>query len=265
MNESSFYKINKESWNKKTEHHYDSEFYDNESFIKGKSSLKSIELDLLGDISGKNVLHLQCHFGQDTISMSRMGAHTLGIDLSNTAIEKAVELNKIVGQSAEFICCNIYDLPQHLNKKFDIVFTSYGVIGWLPDLSRWATLIADYLKKGGMLVFAEFHPVVWMFDDHFNKIDYSYFNKGVILESYEGSYAKKDAPINQEYAMWNHGLAEVIQNLLNVGLRIDSLEEFDYSPYSCFENVVEFEPSKYRIKGLEEKLPMVFALKATKI
>jgi len=258
--------INKESWNKRTEIHWDSNFYDNESFIKGKNSLKSIEEDLLGDISGKSILHLQCHFGQDTISMVRMGAaETVGVDLSDKAIEKANELKKITDSKTEFICCDIYDLPQYLDKKFDIVFTSYGTIGWLPDMDRWAGLIARYLKPSGRFVFVEFHPVVWMFDDNFDKVAYDYFNTGPIEESEEGTYTDgAESMGNLDYVMWNHGMGEVVTSLMSAGLRLDTLQEFDYSPYKCFKDTVEIAPDKFRITSLDNLIPMVYALSATK-
>ena len=106
--------INRKSWNKRTDVHFDSEFYDNTSFIEGRSSLNDIEKELLGDIKGKKILHLQCHFGQDTISMDRLGAEVVGIDLSDNAIEKAQELASITNSEAAFLCCDLYDLPNHL-------------------------------------------------------------------------------------------------------------------------------------------------------
>ena len=151
------------------------EFYDLDNFVKGKTSLNSIELDLLGDVKGKTILHLQCHFGQDTISLSRLGAEVTGIDLSDKAIQSAQQIAKDTHSNANFICCDIYDLPNHLDKQFDIVFTSYGTIGWLPDLDKWANIVSHYLKPNGQFVFVEFHPVVWMFDDNFEKIGYNDF------------------------------------------------------------------------------------------
>jgi len=257
-------KINKEAWNKRTEIHWDSKFYDNEAFIAGENSLKSIEMNLLGDIKGKKILHLQCHFGQDTISLSRLGADSVGVDLSDNAIEKAKELANITDSSARFICCDIYDLPQHLNEKFDIVFTSYGTIGWLPDMDRWAELISSYLNPGGKFVFVEFHPVVWMFDDDFKKVSYDYFNTGPIIEEQEGTYTDGDKGMSANYVEWNHGIAEVFTSLVNKGMNIDKFQEFDYSPYSCFSNVDEFEPGKFRIRSMEKLIPMVYAIKATK-
>ncbi|HTO16816.1 MAG TPA: class I SAM-dependent methyltransferase [Edaphocola sp.] len=161
--------INRNSWNNRTETHLKSEFYDLDGFMKGKISLNDIELNLLGDIKGKSILHLQCHFGQDTISLSRLGAHVTGVDLSYKAIESAKQIAKDMHSSARFICCDLYDLPNHLNKTFDIVFTSYGTIGWLPDLDKWAKIISKFLKPNGQFVIVEFHPVVWMFDDNLRK------------------------------------------------------------------------------------------------
>ncbi len=127
--EANYIEINRQSWNNRTNTHLQSEFYDLDNFVKGKTSLNTIELDLLGDISGKTILHLQCHFGQDTISLSRLGAETTGVDLSDKAIESARQLAIETKSNATFICCDIYDLPNHLDKQFDIVYTSYGTIG----------------------------------------------------------------------------------------------------------------------------------------
>src|SRR5690606_26113745 len=151
-----------------------------DGFMYGKSSLKSIELDLLGDVSGKSILHLQCHFGQDTLSLSRMGAKVTGVDLSDNAIKIAQALTKKLNADAEFICCDLYDLPNHLNKTFDIGFTSYGTITWLRDLDKWAAVVSKFLKPEGKLVFAEFHPVVLMFDDAFEKNEYDHFKNKLL-------------------------------------------------------------------------------------
>ncbi|SDV99682.1 class I SAM-dependent methyltransferase [Aequorivita viscosa] len=264
MKELNYIETNRNSWNSRTEHHYNSDFYDVDSFIKGNTSLNEIELSLLGDISNKTVLHLQCHFGQDTLSLARLGAKVTGVDLSDKAILKANELAKKTELEATFICSDIYELHKHLSEKFDIVFTSYGTIGWLPDLDKWAKIVSTFLKPNGKFVFVEFHPVVWMFDDDFKEIKYSYFNKEAIQETEEGTYAEKNADISTEFISWNHSMSEVITNLIKNGLAINALQEFDYSPYNCFNNTVEFEKKKFRIKGLDDKIPMVYAIVATK-
>lgn len=262
--EQNYVAVNRESWNNRTETHLNSDFYDMEGFLSGNSSLNDIELQLLGDIQGKSILHLQCHFGQDSISLSRLGANVTGVDLSDKAINSAREIAQTLQMDTRFICCDIYDLPNHLEETFDIVYTSYGVIGWLPDLDKWAQVISKFLKPGGKLVFVEFHPVIWMFDDDFESIGYRYFNSGAIVESETGTYADKEAPISQNYVCWNHGVGEVLNSLLNNGLQLRSFDEFDYSPYDCFNKTVEFEPRKYRIAHLADKIPMVYALVAEK-
>ena len=262
--EKNYIVINRESWNNRTDTHLKSEFYDLSGFLKGKTSLNDIELGLLGDVNGKTILHLQCHFGQDSISLSRLGAEVTAVDLSDKAIESAKEIAKKTNSSVSFICCDIYDLPNHVEKEFDIVFTSYGTIGWLPDLEKWAKVISKFLKPNGRFVFVEFHPVVWMFDYDFEKIGYRYFNSGAIIETESGTYANKTSDICSEYVMWNHGLSEVINSLIKNNLEINTLDEFDYSPYDCFNKTVEIEPKKYRITHLDDKIPMVYSIVATK-
>ena len=259
-----YIKINKQTWNNKTAVHIDSDFYDNDNFIKGKSTLNSIELDLLGDVNGKKILHLQCHFGQDSLSLARLGAKVTGVDLSDRAIAKAQELNIKLQLDAQFICCDIYDLPNHLNDTFDIVFTSYGTIGWLPDLNKWSAVISQFLKPDGKFVMAEFHPVVWMFDTDFKEVFYSYFNIKPIIENETGTYADQYSEIESQTITWNHPTSEVLNALINAGLEINAFNEFDYSPYNCFNETEEFETGKFRIKHLGNKIPMIFSILATK-
>lgn len=259
-----YLEINKKTWNTKTDVHIASDFYDNDSFLKGKSTLNEIELKLLGDVSGKKVLHLQCHFGQDTMSFARLGAKATGVDLSDNAITKAREFNEILSLDAEFVCCDIYDLPNHLDEKFDIIFTSYGTIGWLPDLEKWANVISHFLKSGGKFVMADFHPVVWMYDNSFREIFYSYFNIEPIIETYAGTYADKDSEMETNSVGWNHPTSEVLNSLIQSRLEINCFNEYDYSPYNCFNEMEEFEKNKFRIKHLQNKIPMVFSLAATK-
>lgn len=262
--EEDYREVNKRSWNNKVEYHIKSDFYDQASFLAGKNSLNSIELGLLGDVRGKKILHLQCHFGQDSISLARMGAEVIGVDISDVAIKEAKKITKQLDVNATFICCDIYDLPKILDEKFDIVFTSYGVIGWLPDLNKWASLISLFLKAGGKLLLVEFHPFVWMYDDNFERIDYSYFNSGEIEEEESGTYADLDAPIKDKFICWNHSLSEVMMGLINNRLEIKKFEEYDYSPYNCFLGCEKISDRKYQIKKLGNKIALVYALYAEK-
>jgi ubiquinone/menaquinone biosynthesis C-methylase UbiE len=262
--ESNYFEINKKSWNKRTPLHVNSDFYDVAGFLNGQNSLNDIELTLLGDVKGKKILHLQCHFGQDTLSLRRMGARVTGVDFSDKAIEEARNLAQKAGLEAQFICCNVYDLPQYLDEQFDIVFTSYGTITWLPDLNEWAKVIAHFLKPNGKFVLAEFHPFIWAFDNDFEGIAYPYFNRGAFVAQQTGTYAAKNAAIKIEYVFWNHSVSETFNALVNNGLRIDILNEYDYSPYDCCAKMVAIAPKKFQIIPFGDKAPLVYAIQATK-
>ncbi|MDN5200884.1 class I SAM-dependent methyltransferase [Fulvivirgaceae bacterium BMA10] len=258
-----YFKSNQALWNLKTDVHVKSDFYDLEAFKKGKSSLHQIELDEIGDVKGKSMLHLQCHFGQDTLSWAREGAQVTGVDLSDKAIVLANKLNEELQLDAEFINANVYDLKDHLNKKFDIVFTSYGTIGWLPDLDKWADIVKHFLNENGIFYIIEFHPFIWMYDDDFKKITYSYFNQEVIHTVQEGTYADRDADIKHEEFSWNHSLSEVINALIRQGLKIESVNEFPFSCYNIFPNLIQDDQGYWRMKGLEDKLPLMYSIKAS--
>lgn len=260
----SYFEENKKSWNKRTAVHKDSEFYDLDSFKKGKSSLNKIELDELGDVQGKSLLHLQCHFGMDTMSWEREGATCVGVDLSDEAINTAKEISTELRLNTEFVCCNIYELKEHLDKKFDIVFTSYGTIGWLPDLDAWAEIVAYFLKPGGTFYIADFHPTLWMMDEYFEKVKYNYFNTAVITEEVSGTYSDRDAPIKSVEHSWNHPFSEIFNALLKHNLCIEQFNEFPYSPYNCFNNLEQGTDKMWRIRGMHEKIPMMYSIKAAK-
>ncbi len=264
MNADNYIAINKESWNKRTAYHVDSDFYDMDAFKAGETSLNSIELDLFGDVKGKRILHLQCHFGQDSLSLARMGAKVTGIDLSDKAITTAKELNDELNLDAEFIVSDVYDLPHNLQGKFDIVYTSYGVIGWLPDMTKWGTIISQFLKSNGKLVFVEFHPNVWMYDDDFKSVKYNYFKADPIVEEEQGTYADKDAQVEFKYVCWNHGLSEVMSGLLSNGLEINDFKEYNYSPYDCFLHTKKIADRKYQIEPFGDKMPLCYSIVAHK-
>jgi ubiquinone/menaquinone biosynthesis C-methylase UbiE len=164
----------------------------------------------------------------------------------------------------KFICCDLYSLPEVLDEKFDVVFTSYGTVGWLPDSNKWASVISHFLKPEGKFVFVEFHPVVWMFDDALEKVTYRYFNSEPIVEADLGTYTDTEKEISETCITWNHSLGEIFNSLKNNGLKVEEFNEYDYSPYNCFQNLVEFEPKKFRFKEHGDKVPMVYSLVATK-
>jgi SAM-dependent methyltransferase len=228
------------------------------------SSLNDYEKHALPDVEGKSLLHLQCHFGQDTLSWSRLGAKCMGVDLSDEGINLAETLCKELHLDAKFVCCNVLDTSDYIKETFDIVYTSYGVIGWLPDLKPWGKMIAERLKNGGMFYMVEFHPIVWMFDYLEGKpiMKYGYMQEDVIYEEFEGTYANSDSKmLSQEYG-WNHGLSEVINALIDAGLRIEYLNEYDESPYNVLPDLEKTKSGNYVTK--DKLYPLIFELKATK-
>ena len=260
-----YFETNRSTWNKKVKIHAESKMYDLDCFKKGKTSLMSYELDALGDVSGRSLLHLQCHFGQDTLSWSRLGAKCVGVDISDEGIKLARQLNEELGQDAEFFCCNVLDTSKYILDRFDVVFTSYGVIGWLPDLKPWGEMIYERLNPGGTFFISEFHPIIWMFD-YLNGdaiMKYGYDQSEVIYEEYEGTYADQNSKmISKEYG-WNHGLGEVISALSEAGLMIEYLHEYDESPYNVLPDMEETISGMYILK--EQLHPLIFTIKATKV
>jgi len=242
-----YLETNKEAWNRKTSIHIASAFYDVKGFKEGRSTLNEIELEALGDIRGKSLLHLQCHFGMDTLSWAKEGAEVTGIDFSHKAIDEARKLSEEMNIPAVFVCSNIYDLPQNLDQKFDIVFTSYGTIGWLPYLEKWGSIISHFLKPGGTFFIIEFHPFIWMMDDDFKEFIYAYFNTDPIKETVKGTYADRNVPDMITTYGWNHSLAETLNALIINGLRVDEVKEYAYSVHSCFPNMIELEKGKWEM------------------
>ena len=261
---------NRELWDKLAKIHHKSEFYDVEGFLKGNQTLDPIEIDELPDLYGKKLLHLMCHFGMDTLSLARLGADATGVDFSSEAIELAKELSKIAEIDARFVCSNLYEIPDNLDEKFDIVFTSGGVIMWLPDLEEWARIISHFLKPGGFFYIREFHPFGYVFDDEDSATDlrvrYPYFQgKEPLKFEAEGSYASGDAKTGKAPSFeWNHPISRIINVLINAGLTIDFFHEFPITAYKALPFMIQKESGRWVLPENEDKIPLMFSLKATK-
>jgi len=253
-----YIKINAQSWNKRTEVHVKSKFYDIPGFVEGKNTLQDIERSDLGDVTGKSLLHLQCHFGLDTLSWARLGAQVTGVDLSSTAIEKAKELSLETGLDSHFICSDIYEFGSTSKEKYDIVFTSYGALCWLPDLDKWAETIAHSLKSGGTFYIAEFHPFYDIFSG------YSYFHSPEPDVDEEGTYTENDSGETTTLITWAHPLSDVVNALIQAGIHITELNEYPYSPYNCFEGMTEREKGKYYVTHKDQDIPLVYTIKGIK-
>lgn len=264
-----FLQANQKRWDELTLEHEKSPFYDLDGFKSGKERLRSIELQELGDVNGKSLLHLQCHFGLDTLAWARRGATVTGVDFSQNAITLAQALSKELDIPAEFICADIYDLPSRLSAQFEIVFTSYGVLHGLPDLPRWGEIVARYLKPDGIFYIVEDHPFFRVFRAHPEdeiKAERSYFfsEEPQRIEA-TGSYATGgEGPTGVSY-VWDHSLGEIINVLIAAGLQIEFVHEFPFAARAKFPFMEQGEDGWWRLPPPQHgTIPFLFSLQARK-
>ena len=238
-----------------------------------RADLYPLLVSEVGDVAGKDLLHLQCHFGLDTLAWARRGARVTGIDISERGIEQARLLAAETGLDGRFVVSDVVDLPDNLEGDFDVVFTSFGALNWLPDLPRWAEVVAHFVRPGGFFYIAEAHPFAWAFDDDDTatelRLRYHYWpSPDPLVFPDEGSYADPDAPVEApfEYA-WQHSMGEIITSLAAAGLRIEYLHEHPWVPWKMFPFMVETEPGSgvWRLPEPDDaRLPLLFSLKATR-
>ncbi|MGD0997120.1 MAG: methyltransferase domain-containing protein [Thermoleophilia bacterium] len=265
-----FLKANLGLWNEWTQIHETSAFYDLEGFRAGASSLHSIERDELDDVAGKRLLHLQCHFGLDTLSWARLGATVTGVDFSERSIELARSLSAELALPATFVQSTVDELESNLTGVFDVVYTSYGAIEWLADLQRWAHTIAHFLAPGGTFYMVELHPLARALDDldaHPElRVVGPYFPASQPRRlRIHGSYAEPDAHVENDLAYgWSHSFAEILNALIGAGLRLEYLHEFPCSVVPFGRSMERAADGWYYLPGGRRDVPFLFSLKATK-
>jgi SAM-dependent methyltransferase len=263
-----YYKTNLKYWNELVDIHAKSKEYNLEGFIRGESSLHSLELESLGDVSDKSLLHLQCHFGLDTLSWGRLGATVTGVDFSGKAIQLARYLAQLLRIPAQFIHCNFYDLPDIHKGEYDIVYTSYGVINWLHDIERWGEIVSQYLKSGGTFFMTEFHPFMYIFEEEGSNLiiknGYWYNPRPTYYES-ERSYADRETILeNRETYAWAHPLSAILNSLIRAGLVLQEVNEYPYSVDEIYSNMETGKDGYRRFIRQDYQLPLMFSIKATK-
>lgn len=254
MSHADYFEMNRIGWDGRVDAHYRSRFYDVEGFLRGACSLREIERAELGDVSGRRLLHLQCHFGLDTLSWARRGALCTGVDFSPAAIDRARQLAERTGLAARFVCCNVYDFRRGDVPPFDIVFTSYGTVCWLPDLTRWARVVAGNLAPGGTFSMVEFHPVLDLLSG------FSYFTEEIPDVEEKGTYTENGGEAVARLASWAHPISGVVTALVEAGIEILRLTEHRYSPYDCFEGLEEREPGRFYLQHRGQDVPLVYSL-----
>ena len=217
-----YIKSNKILWDKFAETHFNDPFYQVAAFINGRNSLHKPELDLLGQVQNRSVLHLQCHFGVDSLSLARLGASVTGVDFSPKAISLARELSRQTGIKANFIESDVTSID--LDQRFDIVYISYGVLTWLNDLNAWGKTVARHLKEGGILVLVEFHPLLSILDHESLQIAHNYFfSSEPQHQEIDTSYTGRSIESSHDEFTWSHSLASIIQALITANFLIIDL------------------------------------------
>ena len=259
-------KGNQKFWDEVTPLHLKT--YDVTGFFIGEPWFPSQILQEVGDVEGLSLLHLQCHFGLDTLRWSFLGADVTGVDFSPKSIETAIKLSKRANLQAEFICADIYTLPEVLGGQYDIVFTSIGVLCWLNDLDAWAKIIAHYLKPGGIFYIMEGHPLLYTFDDdgkwtfmlpYFHN-QHPYFWGDDTTDYMDTSYKAK----NPTYE-WQWSISDIINALIKAGLRIEFFNEFSALDHPVYPEMVRREDGLFTFPNMPVELPILFSLKARKV
>jgi SAM-dependent methyltransferase len=260
-------------WDAWTKIHVPSAFYDVASFRDGTRPIRLVdyELEEVGPVEGRTLLHLQCHFGLDTLSWARLGARVTGVDFSVEAVAAARALADDLGIEARFVQSNLYDAPDVLHEQFDIVYTSRGVLGWMPDIQGWAGVAAHFVRPGGTFYVTEVHPVAQVFADEDVapgelRLGYPYWShEAPISGDVVGSYADPTAPTDglREHG-WDHSLGEIVTALIDAGLRIELLHEFPFVEWPV-PFLVEGDDGRYRLPAdAKGELPLFFSIRATK-
>ncbi|MDP2360895.1 MAG: class I SAM-dependent methyltransferase [bacterium] len=237
---------NRRIWDAAVAPHAASAFYDVEGFLAGRGTLDADLIDELGPLDGLTLVHLQCHFGLDTLSLARRGARVTGVDFSPAAVAKAREIAARAGLEARFVEAELGQVPERLPETFDLVFTGGGALCWLPDLEAWGRVVAGLLKPGGRLLLRDFHPALGMFAPEeraggWLRLEAPYFRAGGPAVWTDGLvYASEQGPVG-ETVEWAHGIGEVVQALLDAGLVLERLREYPYCSYRSHSFLVERE------------------------
>jgi SAM-dependent methyltransferase len=252
---------NRECWNQMTDLHVNHSGYKTRLILDGGSSLHKLEIDALGDVNGKSILHLMCHFGLDTLSWARLGADITGVDISDRSIEIANELKQKTGLKAEFIRSDLFDLPNVLNKKFDIVYQSYGTLAWLSDVNKWAEIVSHFLKPDGFLYFIDTHPVFWSIVEP----DESYFLNTPIISIDDTDYCENETVIKGTQMEYQYTVSQIINALIDTGLKIERVDEYPFCFDKFQDNWVKREDDFWYPDNKPSKYPLMMAVTARKI
>jgi SAM-dependent methyltransferase len=257
--------LNRAVWDERVAIHVAGDFYDVSGFLAGESRLLPFEIDDLGPVEGATLVHPQCHFGLDTLSWARRGAHVTGLDFSGPAIRAARELAAQAGIDAEFVEADVYEASERLGgRRFDVVYTGRGALNWLPDIERWANVMSSLLAPGGRFYISEFHPFTEVFADEDLTVERSYFQRGPWLWDEPGTYADPEAQTtNNRTVEWVHGIGDVVSALATAGMVIESLREYEYTLTPRWPFLERGEDGLFRMPEDRPALPLMYSILAS--
>jgi SAM-dependent methyltransferase len=264
------YALNKARWDEVVALHAASPFYHVKEFLAGRNTLGPIELSEVGGVSGKSLVHLQCHFGLDTLSLARMGAQVTGLDFSDKAVAQAQALAKEAGIDARFVLGNVYDAPKLLGRRYDVAFVNWGAINWLPDIDRWARVVADVLEPGGYLYMMEGHPYANILDQKQSgdpiQPTYPYWHKPApLVFNLDITYTNEGTKVqNTETHEWIHTIADIVGALLKAGLRLEFLHEHPKLAWKLLPCMIEDAQGYWVLPEGLPNVPLALSLKAVK-
>ena len=262
-----YQEANRKNWDDRVPIHYNSEFYNVARFRRTRCSLGKLEQEELGEVRGRSLLHLQCHFGMDSLSWAEKGARVTGIDFSGDAIEQARALATELSIPATFHQCNVYDVPRVVEARFDIVFTSYGVLCWLPDLGEWAQIVAEMMRPGGVFLIVDGHPAADMLDpgpEGALVVRRDYFHEGPQRNDEGATYTGSEPLAHAEQYEWSHGIGQIVSCIAATGLRIEHLHEFGFGMFGRFPGMEKRPGGGWWLPVGQPKVPQLFSLKAHK-
>ena len=266
-----FLAANRRNWDERVPiHRRDrSGFYAVERFLAGDKQLHAIERGELGEVAGKRLVHLQCHFGLDTLILARLGAIVTGIDFSPAAIAEARLLAEKTGLGARFVCANVYDARQALSGYFDIAYVTWGTICWLPDLAGWARTIASLLAPGGFLYFADAHPNMLILEQRNGRLVHEIpidtpAERPLVFDETSSYNEDRTALTATRTYEWIHSLSRIVGALLGAGLSVELLREHPTLPWPPFPMCIRGGDGMWRLPERIPAFPLSFSLRARK-
>jgi SAM-dependent methyltransferase len=257
--------LNRSNWDSRVPVHVASQFYDLDGFLAGRDTVGPVQAAEVGDVTGKRLVHLQCHVGLDTLSWARRGAVVSGLDFSGPALETARSLAASLGIAASFVESDVYDaVAAFEGATFDIVYTGIGALVWLPSVTRWASVVASLLAPGGFLYLIEGHPFVQVLSEESGSlaVAYDYFDASGAVEDYPYTYTDGPALTQTRSVQFQHSLGSVISALAEAGLRIEFVHEFDFEAFQRFPSMEPGADGLYRLPAGRPRVPLMFSLRA---